>query len=1077
MQRSASGLRALLETTLHVRPGEERRTALLFTHLLLAAAVFILGRTVRDTLFLSRYSLAALPWMFVLYGLASAVTAGVYGRVADRLPRDRSIVWSCGIGIVTYLGVWVLVRAEATWVYPVFYVWSEVVANLLIVQFWTLANDLHDARAAKRLFGTIGAARVLGGMLVGLGAGAVVTALGTAQLLFVLAGLMGAIAVLARILGREPRPEVPRGTVRRRGSGRGLLADSYVRTLSLVTLLAFIALTVGDYQFKVIARAAFREDQLARFFALFYAGTGLLSFLFQLFATPRLLARLGVGAGMATMPTVFGLSNAALLLGPRLAVATVAKFADNGFQYSIHETTLQALYVPFPAETKARTRAFLDAVVKPLSYGAGGLALVALAPRLPVHLLSFVNVPLVLGWLVLIPLARRLYLARLEASLSARLALGFEDEPLVDEAGRRRLLRVLESDDGPQILLALEGLTGLPALKPHLLRLLDHQDPRVREAALRQIAEAPEPDLEALARGLSDPETGVRIASATLVGSLAGDDALDRLRPLLDDPKPKVRAAALGSLLRHGGVEGALLGAPRLEALLGSPEKAARTEAAEALGLVGREAYRPLARLLRDPSGAVRRAALGAAEQVADPRLVPVLVEALGHRGARRRAARALAAVGSPAIGPLLDALSDPATPRDVRLLLPRVLRRIAVPESYEKLRACLSSEDSHLRLRVFAALARLRRVLGRRPEPLGFVMGLVRGELMEVLGNLAAWERARADYGSPLLEEVFAFRQERAVRRVLRVLELRYASDSLRLVREYLGDPRRRPNALEVLDTLLDPPLRPLVMPFLDDLPAEERVRRAGSLVPAPPPPAEFMARQCLHPNPYVALLALDAVARHGDAGVEGLARAALRSPEPLVREGAVRALRLGGLSASEALASLLADPDPMVRRQAEAASRPEEPMYGTLEKVLVLRKAAIFDRLSGEDLAPLARVAEVECHGTGDPIFSEGEVGDSLYVIVRGRVGIQREGETLASLGPGEAFGEMAVLDASARSATALALEDTELLQIGSEEFYEVLHEQAEIAEGVIRVLTRRLRETDETLARLRNTGVPVG
>ncbi len=119
---------ARIGAVLGVRPGEGRRTGLLFVHLLLASAVFILGRTVRDTLFLSRYSLAALPWMFVLYGVASAITAVVYSRYADRIPRHVAIVTSVAIGIASYLGVWVLVRTGAHWIYPVFYVWSEVAA-------------------------------------------------------------------------------------------------------------------------------------------------------------------------------------------------------------------------------------------------------------------------------------------------------------------------------------------------------------------------------------------------------------------------------------------------------------------------------------------------------------------------------------------------------------------------------------------------------------------------------------------------------------------------------------------------------------------------------------------------------------------------------------------------------------------------------------------------------------------------------------------------------------------------------------------------------------------------------------
>ena len=130
MPRLKPALDTLLEATLRVRPGEGRRTALLFTHLLLAASVFILGRTVRDTLFLSRLAnpLRVLPWMFVAYGVASSVTVVLYSRVADRMARHRLIVVSCAIGIATYLATWGVVRAGAAWIYPAFYVWAETCA-------------------------------------------------------------------------------------------------------------------------------------------------------------------------------------------------------------------------------------------------------------------------------------------------------------------------------------------------------------------------------------------------------------------------------------------------------------------------------------------------------------------------------------------------------------------------------------------------------------------------------------------------------------------------------------------------------------------------------------------------------------------------------------------------------------------------------------------------------------------------------------------------------------------------------------------------------------------------------------
>ncbi len=62
------------------------------------------------------------------------------------------------------------------------------------------------------------------------------------------------------------------------------------------------------------------------------------------------------------------------------------------------------------------------------------------------------------------------------------------------------------------------------------------------------------------------------------------------------------------------------------------------------------------------------------------------------------------------------------------------------------------------------------------------------------------------------------------------------------------------------------------------------------------------------------------------------------------------------------------------------------------------------------------------------------------------------------------------MAVLDSEPRSATVRASSEAEALRIGSEEFYEILHEQIDIAEGVIRVLSRRVRQLNEDLAAAR-------
>jgi CRP-like cAMP-binding protein len=133
---------------------------------------------------------------------------------------------------------------------------------------------------------------------------------------------------------------------------------------------------------------------------------------------------------------------------------------------------------------------------------------------------------------------------------------------------------------------------------------------------------------------------------------------------------------------------------------------------------------------------------------------------------------------------------------------------------------------------------------------------------------------------------------------------------------------------------------------------------------------------------------------------------------------------------------------------------------MPTTTEKVLVLQSIGIFARVPPALLAPLARLAEPCIFGPGAEVVRQGEPGESLYAVVRGTLRVLVDGREVAAIGRGECFGEMAVLDAEPRSATVVVAEEAELLEIRQADFYEILHERAEIAEEVIRVLSRRVR-----------------
>jgi len=137
---------------------------------------------------------------------------------------------------------------------------------------------------------------------------------------------------------------------------------------------------------------------------------------------------------------------------------------------------------------------------------------------------------------------------------------------------------------------------------------------------------------------------------------------------------------------------------------------------------------------------------------------------------------------------------------------------------------------------------------------------------------------------------------------------------------------------------------------------------------------------------------------------------------------------------------------------------------VISTVEKVLFLKGVDLFKTIPAEELSHIAQITdEVECTPK-QLIFTEGDQGDAMYLIVDGEVKVHSGKQVFATLGTRQCFGEMSILDAEPRSASITALSDLTLLKIHREDFGEILAEKPEISRGIIKVLTGRLREANK-------------
>jgi CRP/FNR family cyclic AMP-dependent transcriptional regulator len=144
------------------------------------------------------------------------------------------------------------------------------------------------------------------------------------------------------------------------------------------------------------------------------------------------------------------------------------------------------------------------------------------------------------------------------------------------------------------------------------------------------------------------------------------------------------------------------------------------------------------------------------------------------------------------------------------------------------------------------------------------------------------------------------------------------------------------------------------------------------------------------------------------------------------------------------------------------------------------VLAKAGLFQDVEPEAAEAVASQFEYIDVQRGQVVFHEGEPGDSLYIVLAGKVKLGRRSadgreNLVALMGPSDQFGELSLFDPGPRTTTAVAVTDSRLARMPKQALRQWITERPEISEKLLRVLARRLRRTNNMLADLIFTDVP--
>lgn len=377
----AMNLSELLTRWFDVRPGEARKVLLSFLGAYCVISFLILAKSLREAFYLSVFDVTTLPYVIVGAAVLSFPSAVLFGRLmAAGNPRRVYISYLVAFAAAVAV-LWLFTEPAPEVTIVVFYLVTLLGSSLLTTGFWMVTSEQFSIRQAKRVFGLVGAGGTLGAMITGVSLGRLTGRFGTVELVFGLILLLAATLVLQLSmpkLASHHHHEGQRSTSIREGLSL-IFERPHLRNIAVIVMVATMASTILDYQFKEIVTNHFRDagtglissEDMASFFGAFYGWTGVISLLVQVFVVSRLMSSAGIAVSLSVLPTLLFAGSAAILIAPTFLVATLARGADNSLRKSLHRSVLEYLYVPVAPHIRRKTKAFIDSVV---DSAAAGLA-------------------------------------------------------------------------------------------------------------------------------------------------------------------------------------------------------------------------------------------------------------------------------------------------------------------------------------------------------------------------------------------------------------------------------------------------------------------------------------------------------------------------------------------------------------------------------------------------------------------------------------------------------------------------------------------------------------------------------
>jgi CRP-like cAMP-binding protein/ATP/ADP translocase/HEAT repeat protein len=1029
--------------------------------------------TAASALFLSRFEADLLPYVYIAAAVLNTLTGFVYARIRQRLPFARLMI-STLVFLLFFVSLFRigLSLTDAAWLFFGLLIWYRVLSILTDLEYWAVATRIYDVRQSKRLFSLVGSGEVVARITGSFSVPLLVGLIGVPNLLAVSAvGLLGCLIVLLIIFRAFPlvssssdfeKEETKKNEddERDRSKFSVLLRDRYLQLIFGLAVFAVLGKYFVDFAFLAEMQTRYNDvERLAGFFGIFSGVTQAVNLLMRVFVSGRLLNRFGMKVGLVTLPIVHTLCTLLIIVAGGfdahywifwLVISNQGIYKT--LKHPIDNPSFKVLYQPLRARDRLSAQIAVEVIVSPITIGFAGVIMLLFSAVIPFDPVQFAYIMLAafVAWVVLAIFAFRQYSISLLKALEKRTldgtTLSIDDEQSLDLI-RSKLL----SDNAVDVIFSLDLLKKVehPSLGSHLVSLLSHPSADVRRYVLLELEEMTLVEAVEPVKALLEEERNPEVCAAALrcLAAMGGKDSLNRVAGYLEHESLDHRRGALIGLLRCGDSDTVDRAMESLELLTNSTDTRDRILATQVLAEAQSKGTALLLELLLDAEPEVRESALRSAGRSGDPAFVPILVDHLNNPRYRPVSTTSLVNVGEGALPGLAETFSNRDLSHQTLTRIARICRRISGPKAVQVLWEGFGYKDPVVRKEVLASL------LDCKYEAFAYeadaVKERIREEVADATWKLASIRDLKGDDKLELVIDSLSDEIDMNRERILILLSFIFDPKSIRTSRENLKHVSRekRAYALEILDVTLPSEFSKLVLPLAETSSPREKLRTLEPFFPQSHHTFDERLREILERSeewltPWSKACTAYSSVKLPDVDLSATLKSIARiSTSPLLAETARWALALR-------------------QEKPEPSNSHEAGRMLTIEKVILLKGVEMFSHTSEEILAEVATILEEVDLQAGEVIFDKGDVGESMYIIVDGRVRIFDGDKTINYLDEKEIFGELALLDPEPRSASVEAVEETRLFRLDRDTFFELMADNIGVVSGVMRVLCQRLR-----------------